>query len=51
MRAGDTLASIANRYDVTVVRLKRANRLTGDVLRIGQKLEIPAGVDIVMELK
>ena len=42
VRAGDTLASIANRYDVTVVRLKRANRLTGDVLRIGQKLEIPA---------
>ena len=47
VRGGDTLASIASRYDVTVVRLKRANRLTGDVLRVGQKLEIPARSETV----
>ena len=40
--AGETLSSIANRYGVTVTRLKRSNRLTSNTLHIGDKLEIPA---------
>ena len=28
---------------MSVVRLKRANRMTGNALRVGQKLEIPTG--------
>lgn len=40
--SGETLSSIANRYGVTVTRLKRSNRLTSNTLHIGDKLEIPA---------
>lgn len=40
--AGDTLGAIAIRYGVTVNELKRHNGLTSDVIRIGQKLNIPA---------
>lgn len=40
--SGETLSSIANRYGVTVTRLKRGNRLTSNTLHIGDKLEIPA---------
>ena len=43
VRKGDTLSEIADHYDVSVVRLKRANRLTGNALRVGQRLEIPTG--------
>ena len=43
VRKGDTLSEIADRYNVSVVRLKRANRMTGNALRVGQKLEIPTG--------
>lgn len=45
--AGDTLAEIAGRYGVSVVRLKRANRLSNDRLRIGQVLEIPSKSETV----
>ena len=38
VKAGDTLSTIASRYGVSVVRLKRANRLSGDSLRIGDRL-------------
>ncbi len=40
--AGDTLGAIAIRYGVSVSRLKQANGLRGDVIRIGQTLQIPA---------
>ena len=46
VKAGDTLSTIASRYGVSVVRLKRANRLSGDSLRIGDRLEIPTQVTI-----
>lgn len=46
VRAGDTLSTIASRYGVSVVRLKRANRLSGDSLRIGDRLEIPTQVAV-----
>lgn len=41
VRRGDTLSEIAHAYGVTVSELKRANGLKGDLIRIGQKLQIP----------
>ncbi len=41
--AGDTLFSIARRYNVSVADLRQANQLTSDNLRIGQVLRIPGG--------
>ncbi|TAG31258.1 MAG: LysM peptidoglycan-binding domain-containing protein [Verrucomicrobia bacterium] len=41
--SGDTLGSIARRNGVTVAALRAANNLSGDALRIDQKLVIPAG--------
>ena len=38
----ETLYGIARRYGVTVDAIKAANRLTGDALRTGQTLVIPA---------
>lgn len=40
--AGETLFGIARRYGVTVDAIKSANTLTGDNVRIGQTLRIPA---------
>ena len=42
VKKGDTLSEIADRYDVSVVMLKRANRLTSNSLSIGDRLEIPS---------
>jgi len=39
---GDTLSGIAKKYSVTVKDLYEANRLTSDVILIGQKLKIPS---------
>jgi N-acetylmuramoyl-L-alanine amidase len=39
--SGDTLIAIANRYQVSLKRLRNANGLKGDIIRIGQILEIP----------
>ena len=39
---GETLSHIAMRYDISVQSLRRQNRLTNDVLRIGQTLLIPS---------
>ncbi len=39
--SGDTLYSIARRYNTTVDELKRINNLTSDILSIGQVLKIP----------
>ncbi len=41
--AGDTLFSIARRFNVTVADLRKANNLTSDSLRIGQVLRVPGG--------
>lgn len=40
---GDTLSGIASRYSVPVDRLKQANRLNNDVIRVGSVLVIPSG--------
>jgi LysM repeat protein len=42
VQAGDTLSSISIRYGVTVAQIKKNNSLNSDVIRIGQKLAIPA---------
>lgn len=41
VQRGDTLFSIANRYNTTVAAIKSANNLTSDLLSIGQQLRIP----------
>lgn len=42
VRKGDTLSSIAKKYDITLDALKRANKIANpNQIRIGQTLEIP----------
>lgn len=41
--AGDTLFALAGRYGTTVEELRSANSMNGDLLRVGQLLELPAG--------
>lgn len=41
IQRGDTLSEIAKRYDVSMQRLRLANGLSGDTLRIGGVLRIP----------
>jgi N-acetylmuramoyl-L-alanine amidase len=40
---GETLSGIAQHYNVSLPTLKQVNSLSGDVIRIGQVLSIPAG--------
>ncbi len=41
VRSGDTLNKIASDYGVSLLRLKSINRLTSNMVRIGQVLKIP----------
>ncbi|QQL44690.1 LysM peptidoglycan-binding domain-containing protein [Sulfuriroseicoccus oceanibius] len=41
VRSGETLWGISRKYGVTVSKLKSANGLSSDTLRIGQSLQIP----------
>lgn len=43
VRSGDTLQSIARRYNTSVADLRRGNNLNGTLLRPGQKLRVPSG--------
>jgi LysM repeat protein len=45
VRKGDTLGHIAERFDVSITELRRLNRISGDLIREGQKLTIPSGSD------
>lgn len=40
---GDTLITIAKRYDVSLSSLRVANSLNGDLIRVGEILRIPEG--------
>jgi len=40
--AGDSLSKIALRYRVSMTSIKKANKMTTDTVRIGQKLKIPS---------
>jgi len=42
VKSGDSLWSIANRYETTVDTLRALNNLTSNVLMIGQVLKVPA---------
>ena len=39
---GETLSEIAERYRVSLTRLRQSNQIRGDVIRIGQILTIPS---------
>jgi LysM repeat protein len=41
VEAGATLSAISRATGISISRLKKANNMTGDTLRIGQKLKIP----------
>lgn len=41
VRSGESLSQLAQRYNVSVKNIKRANNLSSDTLRIGQVLQIP----------
>ena len=41
VRKGDTLGHIAQRHGVSTAELRRTNRLSGDMIGVGQKLSIP----------
>lgn len=41
VRSGETLTSIARRYDCTIEALQRANALEGSLILAGQKLAVP----------
>jgi LysM repeat protein len=42
VRRGDTLSSIARRFNTTVAVLRRMNpEIRGDYLRVGQKVKVP----------
>jgi LysM repeat protein len=41
VQKGETLTAIAKQYGVSVVDLKKANSLTSDEIKVGQKLTIP----------
>ncbi len=43
IQPGDTLSEIASQHSVPVQRLRQANELNGDVIRVGQVLHIPRG--------
>lgn len=40
VQRGDTLYSIANKYNLTLEELKKLNNLTSDILQIGQTLKV-----------
>mgnify|MGYP002780559614 CR=1 FL=1 len=46
VEAGETLWSIARRYDVTVEQLEAANELRGSTIRPGQELRLPRAATV-----
>ncbi|MFT4924316.1 MAG: N-acetylmuramoyl-L-alanine amidase [Phenylobacterium sp.] len=42
VKSGESLSAVAKRYRISLVRLKAYNNLSGNMVRIGQVLEIPS---------
>jgi N-acetylmuramoyl-L-alanine amidase len=42
VRSGDSLSKLAKHYQVSVVRLKSYNNLNGNIVKVGQIIEIPS---------
>lgn len=49
VKKGDSLYSIAQKYNITVDELKKMNNLTSNTIVIGQKLYIPSKEEILQE--
>lgn len=47
VRSGDTISSIARRFNVSQTALKLANDLNSAAIKVGQNLTIPSGADVV----
>jgi N-acetylmuramoyl-L-alanine amidase len=45
IQPGETLALIAQRYQVSVIALRTLNEISGDLLQTGQVLRIPRAID------
>lgn len=43
VKSGDNLGAIAKRHGTTVAKLREANNLKTDQIKVGQKLKVPAG--------
>jgi len=46
VKRGDTLSSIAEKYNVKVSDIKRWNGLTGNLIKVGQKIVIYTGSSV-----
>ncbi len=51
VKLGDTLYSIANKYNTTVDEIKRINNLVSNLLNVGQVLKIPSSDEITYVVK
>ena len=45
VKSGDTLYSIANKYNTNITTLKNLNNLTSNLLSIGQVIKVPSTTD------
>ena len=51
VQKGDTLSGISRRFGLSVNELKAANRINGDLIRVGQSLRIPAPFSVAQAAK
>lgn len=42
VRAGESLSMLAARYEVSLAEIRQANKLRSDIIKVGQKIQIPA---------
>src|SRR4030066_455416 len=50
VKKGDSISSIAKRYGVSQVELKRANNIKGNTIKSGQLLRVPSKINVKDEL-
>lgn len=46
VQGGDTLSKISKRFNIKIAAIKNLNKMTKDVVRLGQKLKLPGKVDV-----